>query len=253
MTAERGFIAELAPDQDDAEIGQELIRVRFDDGHVEELRLHDYERVYSLPGVYEQIVHERLGCRSPAEIAEMLGTAADGLGIARATLRVLDVAAGNGLSGAALAAAGMRPVVGTDIVPAAQAAALRDRPDTYEQYLTLDLLNLSEAEVREVRELRLRAVCCVAPVGEHSQQLPAAALAAAVLLVEPDALVAYMHDLTFGTPDPITPGFWRGELGSGTSAELLARRRYLHRYRIDGSPYEMEGLVWRVRRGDQAQ
>ena len=61
----RSFTAELA-DQADPEIGREVIRVRHDDGRVEELRLHDYDRLYALPGVYEQIVQERLGCRSPA-------------------------------------------------------------------------------------------------------------------------------------------------------------------------------------------
>ncbi len=73
------FTAELA-EQADPEIGHEVIRVRHDDGRTEELRLHDYERLYALPGVYEQIVQERLGCRSPVELAGMLAHAAGALG-----------------------------------------------------------------------------------------------------------------------------------------------------------------------------
>ncbi|MBV9820512.1 MAG: hypothetical protein JOZ07_19455 [Solirubrobacterales bacterium] len=53
--------AEL-PEQDDPVIGQELIRVTMRDGSVQELRLHDYARLYALPGVYEQIVQKRLQC-----------------------------------------------------------------------------------------------------------------------------------------------------------------------------------------------
>jgi hypothetical protein len=248
LSAERrAFTAEL-PAQDDPEIGRELIRVRHDDGTVEELRLHDYERLYSLPGLYEQIVQERLRCRSPSEIASMLAAAADRIGWDRAQVRVIDVAAGNGVSGEALAAEGLRAVLGTDIVPAARAAALRDRPSLYDQYLTLDLLALTAGEERVIRELGANALSCVAPVGEHSQQLPPPALAAAVGLLAPDALVAYMYDLTFGTPDAITPAFWTERLGASTHAEELERRRYVHRYTVGGEPFEMDGVVWRVRR-----
>src|ERR1700761_5579457 len=101
-----GFSAELA-EQDDPEIGREVIRVSHDDGRVEELHLHDYERLYALPGVYEQIVQERLGCRSPAQLAAMLGEAVDRLGWERDATRVIDIAAGNGVSGEALAAVGL--------------------------------------------------------------------------------------------------------------------------------------------------
>jgi hypothetical protein len=247
MTAEpRGFTAEL-PAQDDPEIGRELIHVHHDDGTVEQLHLHDYERLYSLPGLYEEIVHERLGCRSPTEIASMLAAAVDRIGWDRARLRVLDLAAGNGISGQALAAEGLHPVLGTDIVPGARVAALRDRPDVYDTYMTLDLLDLSADQQRAVRALQANALACVAPVGAASQQLPPAALVAAVRLLAPDAVIAYMHDLSVGVPDAITPELWACQLGSGVRAELLGRRRYLHRYTVNGEPFEMDGVVWRLR------
>jgi hypothetical protein len=241
------FTAELA-EQADPEIGHELIRVRYEDGAVQELRLHDYDRVYALPGVYEQIVQERLGCRSPQQLAEMLAAAVDGLGWDRAQARVLDIAAGNGVSGEALAAQGLHCVLGTDIVPAAREAALRDRPLVYDEYLTLDLLDIPEAERVRLVALGANVLSCVAPVGDHASQLPPAALAAAAALLAPDALVAYMHDPTFGVPDPVTADWWSGELGTGGSAAELARTRYLHRYTVNGEPFEMVGVVWRLRR-----
>jgi predicted TPR repeat methyltransferase len=243
----QGVTAELAA-QDDPEVGHELILVRHADGRTEELRLHDYERLYELPGVYEQIVQERLGCRSPDEIASMLGAAVDALGWDRAQTRVLDVAAGNGVSGQALVAQGLRPVIGTDIVPSAREGALRDRPGVYDTYLTLDLLALTPDHEGAIRVRHPDVLACVAPVGEHSQQLPPVALAAAAGLLAPDALVAFMHDPTFGTPDQITPAFWVDRLGPGTRAEVLERRRYLHRYTVNGAPFEMDGVVWRLRR-----
>jgi predicted TPR repeat methyltransferase len=244
----QGFTVELPP-QDDPEVGHELILVRHADGRTEELRLHDYERLYELPGVYEQIVQERLGCRSPDEIASMLGETIDALGWDPAQTRVLDVAAGNGVSGQALVAQGLRPVIGTDIVPSARDGALRDRPGVYDAYLTLDLLALTADQEDAIRAKHPNVLACVAPVGEHTQQLPPLALAAAAGLLGPDALVAYMHDPTFGTPDRITQAFWADRLGPGTRSEVLERRRYLHRYTVNGVPFEMDGIVWRLRRG----
>lgn len=248
MIEASGFTAEL-PVQDDPEIGQELIRVRHEDGRVQELRLHDYERLYSLPGLYEQVVQGRLGCRSPDQIASMLAEAVDGIGWERRGVRVIDLAAGNGVSGEALAGHGLRPVLGTDIVAAARSAALRDRPGLYDDYLTLDLLALTAAEGRAIRELGANALSCVVPVGEHPQQLPPEALAVAVGLLASDALVSYMHDPASSTLDPVTPAFWVQRLGAtGVRAEELARRPYVHRYTVNGVPYQMQSVVWRVTR-----
>ena len=252
LTDPRRFTAELAPQQD-PEIGQEIIRVQFEDGSAEQLRLHDYDRLYALPGVYEQIVQERLGCRSPQQLAGMLAAAIDGLGRRREAARVLDIAAGNGVSGEALAAEGLRPVLGTDIVPAAREAALRDRPGLYDEYRMLDLLQIAPDERAQLVALRANVLSCVAPVGDHPSQLPPAALAAAAALLTPDALVAYMHDPMLGAVDPITGEFWRAALDPGLDATELARVRYRHRSTVNGEPFEMVGVVWRLRREDQAQ
>ena len=249
MTLSPPFEAELL-DNEDPPIGQELIRVRYDDGHTEDLRLHDYGRVYEIPGLYERIVQDRLGCRSPQRLARTLADAVDALGWDRKQVRVLDLAAGNGVSGEALRSQGLTPVLGTDLAPAARTAALRDRPDVYGLYLTLDLLHLTAAEQDTIRALRANAISCVAPVGTASQQqqLPPEALVAAARLLSDDALVVYMHDPRFGDDDEVTAQLWRSELGSQTSADLLSRSRYLHRYTVTGRPYEMDEVVWRLTR-----
>jgi hypothetical protein len=247
VAAPSRLTAELI-DQNDPEIGDEIIRVRHGDGRVEELRLHDYERLYALPGVYEQIVQERLGCRSPHQLAAMLGAAVDALGWRRAGVRVLDIAAGNGVSGEALAAEGLTPVLGTDIVDSARDAALRDRPGLYGDYLTLDLLALTDAQRARLIGLRANALSCVAPVGETGSELPPAVLAAAAEVLEPDALVVYMHDPASGMPDSVTADWWRAALGEGAEARELARTRYVHRRTVNGAPFEVDGVVWRLRR-----
>jgi hypothetical protein len=237
--------AELA-EQDDPEIGRELIRVTHEDGEVEELRLHDYERLYALPGVYEQIVQERLGCASPARIAAMLAGAADEAGWPREQVRVIDVAAGNGVSGEALVHEGLRPVLGTDIVPAARAAAQRDRPGVYGSYETLDLLSRTDATAAQLGALRANAASCVAPVGDRPGQVPTEALVTVAGLLTADALVAYMHDPRVAERDVVTAELWRERLGA--QATEVARERYLHRRTVNGGSYEMVGVVWRLRR-----
>jgi hypothetical protein len=242
-----GFTAELPP-QEDPSVGHELIQIRYDDGRREELRLHDYARLYSFPGLYEQIVHDRLGCRSPDEIASMLADAADTIGFDRARLRVIDFAAGNGVSGEALVAQGLKPVLGTDIVAAARDAAMRDRPGVYDAYETLDLLALTPQQTRAIAAVHANALACVAPVGSGSQQLPPQAVTAVLKLLEPDSLIAYMHDPTLGISDELTPELLREQLGDGVSTVTLARRRYLHRRTVSGQPYEMDGVVLRITR-----
>jgi acyl dehydratase len=240
--------ARLVTAQGDPEIGAERIAIYHEDGHTEEVALHDYARVYALPGVYEQIVQEDLGCRSPAVVAEMLGAVLDDLGRARASARVIDIAAGNGVSGEALAAAGIMAVLGTDIVPEARAAAQRDRPGAYGEYLTLDLTALTDAQIAQVRELRADALTCVSPVGNGGGQVPPAALTAAAALLTDDALVVHLHDPRGGAVDVIDEAFWPARLGPATSAMCVAHRRYLHRFLVNGNPYELEAAVWRVRR-----
>jgi hypothetical protein len=235
------FTAELAPQPDPAQIGDEVVRIRFDDGTTREFRLHDYEELFALPGVYEQIVHERLGCRSPTVVAGLLAETVDRLGWDRSSVRVIDIAAGNGVSGEELALAGLHPVLGTDLVDAARLAAVRDRPGLYDEYLTLDLLALTDQQRATLEALHANVLCCVAPIGEH--QVPVTALTAVAALLEPDALVAYLHEVPLGQPDDVTPAAF----GSDVLATELVRRRYIHRYTVTGRPFEMDAVVWRVR------
>jgi hypothetical protein len=240
----RGFTVEI-PQQADPQIGRERILVHFDDGRTEELRLHEYERVYALPGLYEEVVQCRLDCRSPAEIASMLAGATDSLGWPRSQVRVLDVGAGNGISGAALVEHGMRPVIATDLEPAARGAALRDRPEVYDSYLITDLVDLSPSQEAAIAALAPNALTCVAPVGAGPQHIPPAALITAARLLTPDAVIAYMRDAT-DEPDLVTEQMWLAGLPGVTLAQELTRRRYRHRYTVNRRPVLMEGVVWRI-------
>lgn len=218
--------------------------MRHADGRLQEFRLHDYEQLYSVPGLYEHVVQERLACRSPQLLAQTLARAIDGVGWVRAEIKVIDLAAGNGVSGESLHEQGLVAVLGLDIVPAARTAALRDRPGVYGDYLTVDLTRLSDQGKSRLRRLGAGALCCAAPVG-HGPQLPTEVLAVGAELLTDDAVVVHMHDPALDPADPVTPQLWSER---GFAAQELSRRRYVHRQTITGRPYEMEAVAWRLQR-----
>lgn len=220
------------PPQAPRDAGEERVAVEHGDGRVEELRIHDYERVFAVPGLYEEIVQRRLGCRTPERMARLLVDAAARIGRAPGDVRILDAGAGNGVSGEAFAALGMRPVVGLDILPAARAAALRDRPHVYGAYLAADLCALTAEEERVIRAAAPNALACVGSVG--GGHLPPAAVAAALELLPPGALVAYAYDVS-QPEDPL------GALLEG--AAELARERALHRRTVTGGERHWEAVV----------
>jgi predicted TPR repeat methyltransferase len=219
------------PPQPETDAAGEFFEVELD-GAFERMRVQDYERLYAVPGLYEEVVQRRLGCRTPDRMADMLAAAAAQLGREPASVRILDVGAGNGVSGEALAARGMRPVVGLDILPAARDAALRDRPGVYDAYLAADLCALAPDEEQLIRDAAPNALACVGAVG--AGHLPAEAVAAALELLPADALVTYAYDVE-QPADPLQ------ELLAG--ARQLARECALHRRTVTGGERHWEAVV----------
>ena len=86
-------------------------------GEKRKLRLHDYDAMYAAPGLYEQVVYDRLKCQSPSKVRDVLASAI-AQGEERFTeRRVLDFGAGNGMAGEALNEHGVARLVGVDIIP----------------------------------------------------------------------------------------------------------------------------------------
>jgi predicted TPR repeat methyltransferase len=177
-----------------------------------------------VPGLYEAVVQDALGCRAPAVVAGLLATVAGGT-----HLRVIDLGAGNGVSGAALRDAGLEPVVGIDLLPEARAAALRDRPGLYRDYLAADATALDDRAAARIRGHAPQALALVGALG--GSHVPRTAVEALLALLEPPALLAYAFDVALG--DPL-------ELGAE-----LARERYVHRRTAAGGERVWEAVVTR--------
>jgi hypothetical protein len=222
------------PPQEPGGPDEEAFEVAFADGRVERLTMHDYGRVYAIAGLYEEVVQRILQCATPARVAALLARAARGLGWALDDVRVLDLGAGNGVSGSALEEAGMRPVVAVDIEPAARLATLRDRPGLYELVLTGDVRSLGP----DVRALCPNALTLVGALG--SDHVGVEDLSAAARLLEDDALVAYAY------PEYESDAELRVALAALGEVTELGRERYRHRRTAAGGERVWQAAVVRV-------
>src|SRR5919202_2582650 len=124
--------ASATADQD-----EEWCEVEYD-GETRRLRFHDYADIYSIPGLYERLIYEELRCESPRVIARLVENELARRGTDPASLRVLDLGAGNGIVAEELADVGVRHLVGVDIIEAAATASERDPPALYAYYVVCD-------------------------------------------------------------------------------------------------------------------
>ncbi|MDL5154745.1 methyltransferase domain-containing protein [Actinomycetospora termitidis] len=216
------------------------------DGSWSEFRFHDYHRIFDVPGLYEKIFYDVLGCDTPRFMADLFAEALAGTREEAGDVRVLDLGAGNGIMAEELATVGVPHAVGVDILPEAQSAAERDRPGLYADYLVADLTALDPAESRRLLDHRLNALTVVAALGFGD--IPPAAFRTAydhiadggwVVLTIKDAFLA--EDDTSGFARMIADGLASGAL------EVVRRERFRHRLATDASPLVYEGIVARKR------
>ncbi len=208
------------------------------------LRLHDYSKLYDVPGLYETLIYEKLECRSPSRVVGLLEEVLDEKGLSMDSLRVLDVGAGNGVVGDELDAAGAERVVGLDIIPAARDAALRDRPDVYDAYLVADLTDLSEDDERRLRRMDLNALVLVGALGFGD--MPASAFTKAMDLISSEGWLAFnLEEGFYDTDEHSSFSALIAQLDREGIIRYECCRRYRHRLSVTGEPIHYVALVAR--------
>lgn len=220
------------------------------DGRSRRLRFHDYAEIYNIPNAYEKIFYDELRCSSPGVVRGLLERALSNTGYDASSLRVIDVGAGNGLVGAEMRALGASLVVGADIIPEAAEAALRDRPEVYDDYLVVDLTALTDADRARMKAHEFNCLTCVAALGFGD--MPPEAFLEAVRYVSPSGWLAFCIKDRF-LADEDESGFAklvRGLMEDGT-LEVLERQRYVHRLDMRGRPLHYEAVVARRAHGSE--
>lgn len=206
-----------------------------DDGGQKKLRFHDYDKIYGIPGLYEQIFYDRLKCVSPATVARILNSSVEQAQERTTELRVLDLGAGNGMMGEALSKYGIARMIGVDIIPEAQVAAERDRPQVYDAYYVMDFCSLADSDVEELQSWSLNCLSTVAALGFGD--IPPKAFLTALNIIQPEGWIAFNIKETFLDRSDDT-GFSRmiRELIFSKYIDLYHLERYRHRLSIEGNP-----------------
>lgn len=205
------------------------------DGSKIKILFHDYDKIYEMPGLYEQLFYDRLKCTSPVKVIDILKKAVDQSNEDFYGLRVLDLGAGNGLVGEALKKYGVSRLVGVDIIPEAKQAMERDRPQYYDAYYITDFCNIDSDTHEEFESWSLDCLTTVAALGFGD--IPPKAFMNAFNIINQKGWVGFNIKESF-LDEKDQSGFSRmiRDLILSKYLDVYHLERYQHRLSIDGEP-----------------
>jgi len=212
------------------------------------IRLHDYDEVYEVPGLYERWIYDLFQCRSPQKVADLLLTTIREAGYSPQDLTVCDLGAGNGYVANVLQDLGVERFVGIDIYHQAATAAERDRPGLYNDYVVGDLTDLSQEQETVLAQYSFNCLTCVAALGFGD--IPPNVFAAAFNRIENDGWVAFTIKNDFMSHDDRS-GFSRliRRMLADGAMDADIHEPFVHRVSTDGDELIYEAIVGR-KRGD---
>lgn len=206
-----------------------------DPGNQQKIRFHDYDTIYQVPGLYEQLFYDRLKCTSPGKVATILESSVKQSQDNFTELRVLDLGAGNGMMGDELKKRGVSRLIGVDIIPEAYEATLRDRPGLYDSYFVEDFTCLSKDKKNEIASWQCDCMVTVAALGFGD--IPTKAFIEAFNIIKNEGWVAFNIKETFLDNSDDT-GFSKmiRELIFSEYLDIYHIERYRHRLSVEGEP-----------------
>lgn len=237
---EMNFSVEI-PKIDSIQQGEEFFIVDYNDQR-EKIRAHDYDKIYSVPGLYEYLFYDTYKCCSPDVVASLLKQRVDQTDMDFSDLKVLDVGAGNGMMGEQLINKGADAVLGLDIIEEALEAAERDRPGIYDNYFIEDLTRLPGDVRREIQAFEPNCLTVVAALG--FDDIPPGAFVEAFNMIDKSGWVAFNIKDEFVCETDCT-GFSKliQQMEQEEIMKIQARRQYRHRLCQDGTPLHYFAIV----------
>lgn len=213
-------------------------------GERRRIRFHDYHEIYRIPGLYEKLFYEHLGCCSPSRVVQLLEELLVEFGDNPQDLRVLDLGAGNGMVGDELYARQVQRIVGIDLLPEAKEATSRDRPQVYHNYFAVNLTDLSPEIDEYLRGQRFNCLITVAALGFND--IPPTAFIKALDLVDTRSWVALTIKEDF-LCEQDNSGFAAliHQLNRDRIIQTQAYRRFRHRFSITGEPLFYVAMIAR--------
>jgi hypothetical protein len=210
----------------------------------ERIRIHEYDRVYEIPGLYEEVVYNKLRCDSPQVITGLLRETIGAHPNGDDPLRVLDFGAGNGIVGEYLQeTVETEAIVGIDIIDEAEKAVKRDRPGVYDDYYVMDLSQPDEQERRKLGGWNFNALVTVAALGFGD--IPTKAFVNAFNIVENNSWIAFnIKDRFFSDDDDTGYNQMLQEM-IGNSLQVYKKHHYCHRLSMAGEPLYYYAVIGR--------
>jgi hypothetical protein len=225
------------------EQNEEYFDLLTDEGR-ERIRIHEYDRVYDVPGLYEEVVYNKLQCDSPQVITDLLKTSMQVYHDMNEPLRVLDFGAGNGIVGECLQeAVPTESIVGVDIIEEAKKAVQRDRPDIYDDYYVMDLSEVDEGDKQKLNRWNFNALVTVAALGFGD--IPTQAFVNAFNLIDNNSWVVFNIKDRFFSADDETGYSDMLQQMIGNSLNVVKKHHYCHRLSMAGKPLHYYAIVGR--------
>lgn len=226
---------------------QEAFEVKVN-GTYEKMRVHDYDKLYSYPGLYEQLIYKELKCKTPWRLTSLLRNVLRDWSVDPEALRVLDLGAGNGIVAERLRKLGAQSIIGADIIPEAEMAAKRDRPDVYDDYMVADFTALDDVQKKSLEDRNLNCLTTAAALGFGD--IPPAAFAQALEPIENGGWIAVSIKDEFLENNADPSGFAQlmKRLTDTGVVEVQAWHRHHHRLSLAGKPLFYVALVARKKR-----
>jgi len=213
-------------------------------GGQRKIRFHDYDEIYQIPGLYEQIFYDRLKCTSPDKVATILESAVKQSGDNFSELRVLDLGAGNGMMGEELKKHGISRLIGVDIIPEAYEATIRDRPGLYDEYYVEDFTNLDKERKEDIASWQCDCMVTVAALGFGD--IPTRAFIEAYNIIKPEGWVAFnIKQSFFDIRDESGFSKMIRELTFSKYLDVHHIELYRHRLSIEGEPLYYFAVIGR--------
>lgn len=199
------------------------------------IRFHDYDEIYQVQGLYEQIFYDRLKCTSPVKVATILESAIKQSEDNFSELRVLDLGAGNGMMGEELKKHGISRLIGVDIITEAYEATIRDRPGLYDAYYVEDFTKLDEDVKEDIASWQCDCMVTVAALGFGD--IPTKAFINAFNIIQTEGWIGFnIKESFFDIRDESGFSKMIRELIFSKYLDVYHIERYRHRLSIEGIP-----------------
>ncbi|MBW1744219.1 MAG: class I SAM-dependent methyltransferase [Deltaproteobacteria bacterium] len=211
-------------------------------GVKQRIRFHDYHEIYRIPGLYEYLFCDKLGCVSPEVVTGLLVDAVAKSSDSLSELDILEIGAGNGITGELLKKQGIHTIVGIDIIPEAAEATRRDRPAVYDDYYIADLENLPSDTKKNLEAKDFNCLVGVGALGFGD--IHPKAFASAFSFIAKDGWIAFNIKEDFLEESDKT-GFSGliGEMIEKGVLEVQVKHQYRHRFSVDRQPLHYIGII----------